>query len=70
MNFTDFWPLILQTAVIVFAIGAGYVRTRERIVILETRASHAEKSVDSLVDKVEGLSIHVAKMEGLNKRTS
>jgi len=55
--------LVLQTIVIVGAVFASFVRTRERIVVLETRTDQLEKTTDNLVGKVDGISRHVAKVE-------
>ena len=55
--------LATQTVVIVGAVFASFVRTRERIVILETRTNQLEKTTDNLVDKVDGISRAVARVE-------
>lgn len=64
---TNLWPLVLQTLVIVFAIGASFVRTRERITALETTQGHQGDTLDRMVDKVDGLSRHVALLDGQQK---
>jgi len=55
--------IALQTFVILGAVFASFVRTRERIVVLETRTDQFEKTQDTLVDKVDGISRAVAKVE-------
>jgi len=58
-----FWPLVLQTIIIVVAVVASYGRIKERIVILETEHKHHQSTIEGLVIKVDGISRIVAKVE-------
>jgi len=58
-----FWPLLVQTIIIVVAVAASYSSIKERIVILETDRKHDRSVIDGLVLKVDGISTIVAKME-------
>ena len=58
-----FWPLLVQTVIIVVAVAASYGRIKERIVVLETEHKHYQATMDRMVEKVEGISRYVAKME-------
>ena len=60
----DIWVLVGQTFVIVLSVGASFIRLRERITALEITTGHQEKTIDRLVDKVDGISRHVAAAEG------
>ena len=59
----SYWPIILQTLIIVVAVAASYSRIKERIVVLETRADYAKETIDGLVVKVDGISRYVAKVK-------
>lgn len=63
--------LIVQTIVILLGIGASFVRSRERIAKIEERCSHIESNTNGLRGdhqrlsaKVDGISRHVANIEG------
>lgn len=60
----EFWPIVLQTALIMLAVFASFVRLRERITALETTSEHQGASIDRMTDQVHGLSKHVAKLDG------
>jgi hypothetical protein len=56
----EYWPIILQTIVIVVAIAASFVRTRERITRVETKVEHLEGQVAP----IPGMSRAIARLEG------
>ena len=60
-----------QTIVLAILIGGAFMRTRERITKLETTCEHIQANTESLkqdhrdlVDKVDGISRHVERLEG------
>ena len=57
------WPIIVQTAIIVVAIAASYGRIKERIVVLETTATHQQNTVDRLVDKVDDMGRYLVEAD-------
>ncbi len=59
----EFWPIMVQTVIIVVAVVASYGRIKERIIVLETEHKHYQNTMDRMVEKVEGISRYVAKME-------
>jgi BMFP domain-containing protein YqiC len=50
--------------VIVVAIAASFVRTRERITRVETKVEHLEKQVTP----IPGMSRAIARLEGINNQ--
>lgn len=60
----ELWPIALQTILIVLAVLASYVRLRERITALEVTSGHQGESIDRMIGQVDGLSRHVAKLDG------
>lgn len=68
----EYIPWIIgQTIIIVLAILGAFVRSRERLTQVETSLRHIEVNTDrlkddhnNLADKVDGISRHVAIIEG------
>jgi len=63
IDWSQLIPIILQTIVIVVAIAAAFMRTRERLAIAETRLDHIEALATDTAQKVDGISRHVAALE-------
>ena len=57
---SDYWPLILQTVVIVLAIVAGIRHSERRITKVETKVEGLEEAVKP----IPGISRHLATLEG------
>ncbi len=61
---SDLWLVVLQTAIILMAIIASFFGLRERISVLENRTTRSEADIQDLGLQVQGVSRHVAQMEG------
>jgi hypothetical protein len=57
---TEYWPIILQTIVIVGAIVAAIRHSEKRMATMETKVEHLEEAVKPL----SGISRAVARLEG------
>lgn len=60
MVFSQFWPIILQTLVIIAAIVAAIRHSERRITKIETKVDHLEEAVRP----IPGISRAVARLEG------
>ena len=57
---TEYWPMVLQTAVIVFAIVAAIRHSEKRMSTMETEV----KNLKEAVRPIPGISRAVARLEG------
>ena len=57
---TEYWPLVVQTFVIIFAIIASVKHAEKRMTTMETKVAHLEESVRP----IPGISRAVARLEG------